>query len=195
MKNNYIQTLPYLNPERTQQFIGLGLTLIALSFFGFFAINPTISTILRLQKEVADSEFVYNQLDTKIKNLSNLRGEYSNIQNDLPTIINAIPTEPDATLLFAQIQSIAQQSDLEINKLQNFEVEVLKNDKGTSKKYYSYSFVISGSGTFSNISNFASTLTSMQRIVSIDILTINNTLTQDNQSLGFNIQGTAFFKE
>lgn len=193
MKN--LPTLPYLNQERTQKFFGIVLTLLALSFFGFFAINPTVSTILKLQKELSDSEFVYNQLETKIKNLSELRKHYVDLQNDLPVITDAIAVEPNVHLLFAQIQSIARISNIAILKLQNFEVEVLKNDRGPGKKYYSYSLSIAGAGSFENISNFVSTLTDMQRIVDIDLLAINNITGQNAQSLGFNIQAIAFFKE
>lgn len=192
VKSKYFPTLPYLNQERTQKFVSIALTLLALSLFGFFAINPTISTILKLQKEVSDSEFVYDQLGTKIKNLSILRKQYASLQNDLPTIVDAIPITPNTHLLFAQIQTIAKESNVKIRNLQNFEIEVLKNSKVPGKQHYSYSFSIAGTGSFENISNFASILTNMQRIIDIEIFSITN---QENQSLGFNIQGTSFFKE
>ena len=195
MQNKYFPTLPYLTPERSQKFFGIVLTLCALSFFGFFAIKPTVSTILKLQKELSDNQFVFDQLETKIKNLTTLRKRYSNLQSDLPMITSAITVQPDVHLLFAQIQSIAQTSNITIKKLQNFEVEVLRNDKGMGKNYYSYSFAIAGSGSFENISRFAQTLTDMERIVNIDIFSINNITDQNRESLGFNIQGTAFFKD
>ena len=195
VKNKYFSNLPYLGQERTQKFLGIILTLFALSFFGFFAINPTISTILKLKKELADSQFVFDQLDVKIKNLSTLRGMYFDLQNDLPVVINAIPTQPDAQILFAQIQTAAQQSNIKIKKLQNFQVEVLKNNKGLGKPYYSYSFSISGTGSSESVYSFTSAITNMQRVLSIDVFSMNNTSGQDTQSLGFNIQGSAYFKE
>ncbi len=194
MQNKYFPTLPYLNQERSQKFFGIVLTLLALSFFGFFAINPTVSTILKLKKEVSDSEFVYSELETKIKNLSLLRKQYGDMQNDLPIITDAITIQPNVHLLFAQIQAASQKSNIKIKKLQNFEVEILKNNKTPGKKYYSYSFVIAGNSSFANISNFVSTITNMQRIIDIDIFSISNAIGQKD-SLDFNIQATAFFKE
>ncbi len=191
MQKNNLPKLPYLSEERSQKFFAIALTLLASSFFGFFAINPTVSTIVKLKKEVSDNEFVYNELNSKIKNLSELRKQYSSLQNDLFIITNAIPTEPDVHLLFAQIQTIARNSDVKIKKLQNSEVEVLKNDKSSSKQYYSYSFSIVGDGPFQNITNFTQSITNMQRITDIDVFSI----TGGGQSLGFNIQGVAFFKE
>lgn len=195
IKIKYLSKLPYLSEERTQKFISIVLTLLALSFFGFFAINPTISTILKLQKELSDSEFVYDQLVTKIENLSELRKQYSSLQNDLPIVTDAIPVAPNVHLLFAQIQTVAQQSNISIKKLQSSEVEVIRSNSGSEKPYYSYSFSIGGSGPFESVYNFVSILTNMQRIVNIEIFSTNNTLLQDTQSLEFNIQGTAFFKE
>jgi Tfp pilus assembly protein PilO len=194
MQNKYFPTLPYLTPERSQKFFGIVLTLCAISFFGFFAISPTVSTVLKLKKELSDNQFVFNQLDIKIKNLTELRKQYFDLQNDLPAITSAITIQPDASVLFAQIQSIAQTSNIAIKKLQNFEVEVLRNDKSAGKNYYSYSFSIAGIGSFENISRFISTITSMERIVNIDGFSINNATDQSSESLGFSVQGSAFFK-
>ena len=195
MQTKYFPTLPYLTPERSQKFFGIALTLCAISFFGFFAIRPTVSTILKLQKELSDNQFVFSQLETKIKNLSELRKQYSALQSDLSTVTSAITIQPDVHLLFAQIQSIAQTSNITIKKLQNSEVEVLRENKSADKNYYSYSFSIAGIGSFENISKFVSTITSMERVVNIDVFSINSITEQNSQSLGFNIQGTAFFKD
>lgn len=195
MQTKYFPTLPYLTPEGSQKFFGLILTLCAISFFGFFAIKPTVSTILKLQKEISDNQFVLSQLEIKIKNLTQLRKQYFSLQNDLPIITSTITTRPDAHLLFAQIQSIARASNITMTKLQNFEVEVLRQDKDVNKDYYSYSFSIAGTGSFENISKLVSTLTNMERIVNIDVFSINDISSQNSESLGFEIQGTAFFKD
>lgn len=196
IKSKYLLTPQYLKRERTRKFINIALTLFVLSLFGFFAINPTISTILKLRKELDDSRFAYNQLETKIRNLSALRTQYDNLQTDLPVITDAISEAPDVHLLFAQIQALARNSNVKIKRLQNFEVEVIKSSKGPKKPYYSYSFSISGNGSFENIHNFVSTIISMQRIVNIETFNINTASNQiDSQTLTFNIQAAAFFKE
>lgn len=193
MQNKYLPTLPYLTPERSKKFFGIILTLCALSFFGLFAIKPTVSTILKLQKELADSQFVFNQLEIKIKNLTELRKQYFNLQADIPIVTSAITIQPDAHLLFAQIQSIAQTSNIAIKKLQNSEVEIFKNNKNVNENYSSYSFTVAGSGSFENILKFVQTLTDMERTINIDTFSIS--AAQENESLGFDIQGIAFFKD
>lgn len=193
MQDKYFPKLPYLSEERSQKFFAIVLTFLALSFFGFFAINPTIATILKLRKEVSDSEFVYSQLETKIKNLSALRNQYESLQSDLPFITDAITVRPNVDLLFAQVQGASQKSNVKLSKLQNFEVEILKNNKTPGKQHHFYSFVVVGNSSFEDIFNFFSTITNMQRIIDIDTFSITNTTKQNE--LEFNIQGTAFFKE
>lgn len=193
MQKKYFPTLPYLTPERSQKFFGIILTFLALAFFGFFAIKPTISTILKLQKELSDNQFVFDQLEIKIKNLTALRKQYFNLQNDLPIINSAITLQPDTQILFAQIQSIARMSDIVIKKLQNSEVEISKNDKSTSKNYYSYNFIIAGSGSSENILKFIKILTNMERVINLNTFSISIATDKVNESR-FDIQGVAFFK-
>lgn len=193
-KNKYLPDVSSLASERNQKFFGIILTFCALSFFGFFAIKPTISTIFRLQKEISDNEYVLDQQETKIKNLAELRIQYSNLQSDLPIIMNAITIQPDVALLFGQIQSVGKMSNIILKRLQNFEAQIIEKDNSEKKDYYSYSFSIAGTGSSENIYKFMQTLTNMERVINIDTFSINTATGQKDESLKFNIQGTAFFK-
>jgi Tfp pilus assembly protein PilO len=193
-KNKYLMGISSLESEKNQKYLGIILTFCALSFFGFFAIKPTVSKIFQLQKEISDSKIVLEKLNTKIGNLSQLRTQYSNLQNDLPVVTNAITIQPETTLLFGQIQTAGKMSDLTIKKLQNFEVKIIKNDNSQKKDYYSYSFSIAGSGASENIYKFMQTLTNMERVISIDTFSTSNVSGQSSDLPEFNIQGTAYFK-
>ncbi len=193
-KNKYLSALPFFKEEKAQKITGITLTLLALSFFGFFAMNPTFSTIAKLQKEIKDNEFINSQLEQKIVNINKLKLQYATLQDDLPIILQSLPKKAGVPLLTAQIQSIALDSNIHIGKIQNFEVELFKNKK-INKKYYSYIFSIAGAGTYEDINQFISTLSSMQRIVSVDMLSLERSGIQGNSSLGFAINAIAFFKE
>ena len=63
IKNNkYFELLPDLKKEKTKKYSSIIFSLISLSFFGIFAINPTLSTIAKLRKELSDTKFVDEQL-------------------------------------------------------------------------------------------------------------------------------------
>lgn len=195
VKNKYFYTLPFLKEEKTQKFMGIALTFLALSFFGLFAINPTLSTIAKLRKEIEDSEFVNIQLGKKIGDLNKLKQQYANIQNDLPIVFESLPQKADVPLLTAQIQSIAQTTNINVKKIQNFEIELLSSNKEMDRKYFSYYFSIAGSGSYENISQFISILTNMQRIISVDIFSLIRSAVRNDSSIDFSINAMAFIKE
>jgi len=192
-QNKYIELLPSFKEEKTQKFTSIVLTLIALSFFGIFAINPTISTIARLRREVSDSKFTEEQLRQKISNLSTLGQEYQKIQQDIPYVLSAVPQDPQISTLVAQIQSLSQQSNIQLDGLQTFQVEVTTQNK-TQKKYSSFSFSVAAQGPYESIVSFVESLKGMQRIASLDTIALNKK-TDQNKTIQLSIRGTAYFKE
>jgi Tfp pilus assembly protein PilO len=192
-KNKYFELLPDFKAEKTKKITTLILTLVALSFFGLFAISPTLSTIARLQKELEDNKFVDQQLQTKINNLSALQQKYSTIQGDLPFIYSSVPKSPEIPLLLAEIQGLTKQYNLKITSLQAFEAEVEKkqNDK---KEYSSFMFGVSIDGSYDNIKNFINSIIKMQRIINVEVLSIGEK-SGDTTDLQMHLKGTAFFKK
>lgn len=192
-KNKYFELLPDFKAEKTKKITMLILTLVALSFFGLFAISPTLSTIARLQKELDDNKFVDQQLQTKINNLSTLQQKYSSIQGDLPFIYSSVPKSPETPLLLAEIQGLTSQFNLKITSLQAFEAEVEKkqNDK---KEYSSFMFSVSIDGSYENIRNFINAIVKMQRVIDVEVLSIGEK-SGETTDLQMHLKGVAFFKK
>ena len=189
-KNKYLQLFPDFREERTQKITYISLTLVALSFFGLFAINPTLSTISKLNKELKDNKFVDSQLQKKINNLSLLQEKYNNIQSDLPNVYSAIPTNPNAALLAAQVQSLAKDSGIKLNTFQVFSVD---SDSG-KKKYSAFNFSLNANGNFNEISKFIDSLNSMRRITVQNIISVTRQTGKENTLL-LTIKGEAYFKK
>jgi Tfp pilus assembly protein PilO len=195
IKNKYLSAIPYLTSKKSQSFLGMVLTLCTLSFFGFFAISPVVSTIFKLQKEIKDNQYVLEQLETKILNLNELKRQYSNLANDMSVITKVIPTQPYPHIFFAQIRSVAQTSNISINRLQNSEIEIVKYGNAANNDYNSYFFTIEGAGPKENIYKFIKKITNMERIINIDTFSIREGIANAplNQAI-FIVQGTTFFK-
>src|SRR5258708_544713 len=104
----HLKLLPDMKNETTRSFVTLILTFAALSFFGIFAINPTITTITDLQKQLEDNTQVDQLLKTKIDNLSSLEQQYNQLGSNLTNILSAVPQNADSPLLSAQIAAVAQ---------------------------------------------------------------------------------------
>lgn len=188
-KNLALPFVPDFKEERTQKFTTIVLTVMTLSFFGIFAINPTISTILRLQRELEDNKLVDTKLAQKIQNISTLQKKYTFLQSDLPIILSAIPQKAEVPLFAAQIQGVAKNSNVAIENFQTFEVEV----EASARKYSSFSFALSVSGSYNDLYKFLTTLANMQRVVAIDLLSL--TKKTGSSQLEFAIKGKTFFSQ
>ncbi len=192
-KKKYFEMLPDFKEERMQKFTTLVFTIIALSFFGLFAINPTLSTIANLNKQLSDSKFVDQELQSKINNLYLLQEKYGQLTPDIPYVLDSFPKNPQVPLLIAQLQSLAQSSNVAITGLQTFEIEI-PNSSVNTKKYYAFSFSISANGSYESISKFIDSMIKMQRIVSINILSLSRN-SGEGPSTQLNFKGTAYFKQ
>ncbi len=181
--------LPRFAEERVHSFTTIALSLLTLSFFGFFAINPTLSTIADLQKQISDNQFVSMQLKQKITNLTTLQGSYKGIQGDLPVLYAALPNTPDVTVLVGQLQSITQQSNVTLVNIQTLAVDV---SALSPSKYNSFTFALDISGSYANIQTFLQTITSFNRIITIDALSLTKATASNTYSAS--LRGNAYFK-
>lgn len=186
----YKDLVPYFKKEKNQQYFTIILSLTASIFFIVFAINPTISTIVNLRKQLTDAQLVDEKLTQKINNLSSLSQQYQTIEGDIPLILDALPENPEAPTLVGQIQTIGENSSVQISDIEILPINLsVKN----STKSSSFEFNVTGVGSFANIQGFLENLISMQRAVSIkSIQFVENA---DGEDLSFVIKGLAYFKK
>lgn len=194
LKNNqydryYRELLPYFKEEKTQRTIMLVLTFGASIFFLLFAIGPTVSTIAKLNKQIADSKFVESRLTQKINNLSTLSQSYNNISGDLAVVTDAVPTQANAPSLAALIQGVAKNTSSEITSLSVSQIDLSSKPATLSS---AFTFSISAQGTYDSLKSFVNGLSNMQRVVTIDSLQLSNNSGAD--SLQAEIAGSAFYK-
>ena len=191
-KSRYFEIVPKFQQERVQNYTTLVLTIIALIFFGLFAINPTISTITNLQRQLDDSRLVYQKLSEKRANLLTLQQAYTSLENDLPYLFAAIPEKPTLTLLIGQLQALAKDKNLTLSRIQTYQIELTK-ENDASLKYSSFAFAVDLEGTYEQLSQFISDIARTERILIIDTLSIS-AHTEKKGLLVLNIRGKAYFK-
>lgn len=187
--NNKLPFLPYLKKDKNKKITTLVLTLLTLSFFGIFAISPTLSTIAQLQKELSDSKDVDTRLQQKIGNLVTLQRQYTNLSSSLPSIFEVIPQKPNVPLFIAQAQTLATQSNVILSNLQSSQVDLTASSPGADAA--SFAFSLTASGDYKAIASFISKLTSFNRIISIDSVSISQTQKGVTQ---LSLRGKAYFK-
>lgn len=158
-----------------------------------FVISPTLSTIAKLKKEIADSTIVNQGLEKKIAALASLQQAYSRLKNDVPLVLESIPQSALVPLFIGQVQSVARSSNVSLNQMQNLQVDLFEQNEAP-KRYYSYSFSLTADGTYEDISKFMENITNMQRVVGIDVSSIDKA-GDANKSLRLNLQGVVYYKK
>jgi Tfp pilus assembly protein PilO len=190
----YLKLLPPTKRENTKAITMLIFTFIALSFLGIFAINPTLSTIIELQKQYADSQFVHEQLTTKMNNLSSLQQQYNTLSDDLAFVYDAIPQNASVPTLVGQLSALAEESNIEITGIRISPV-ILSDikERQSIKTHSSFSFTLEAEGEYESMMNFVDALTNFNRLVTIE--TISMTKNQINNNMILTIEGREYFKK
>lgn len=190
LKNTYIRLTPRLKEQNLRLATMLGLTLSAISVLGVLAINPTLSTIAQLRKQLSDSQAVYASMKQKNTNLSVLQEKYRALENDLPLVFSALPREPSLAIMVAQLQTLLANHSLTASHIQVGEVELIKNT--AVEKYASFTFTLAASGPKDSISAFVSSLVQFERIATIENMSIASLTDTNIQQIS--LSGRAYFK-
>jgi len=189
----FLALIPALKEKRTQQFSTIAFSIATISFFAIVAINPTLSTITDLQRQISDNSFVNDQMQKKISNITNLQTEYSNLQHQLDPVFAAVPTNPALDIFTGQLHTLATSKGVILNRVQTLPVD-LSQVTLTTSKYLSYAFSVEIQGTLQNIYSFINALGNFNRLLTFDEVTINRTGIIDN-TFRLSVRGNVFFKE
>jgi len=189
----YIHSLPNFRQEKFQSYATIILTLITFSFFGFFAIAPTLGTISQLKKTLKDDKFLAESLQIKITNMSKLQDLYTSLSSELPILYAAIPKTSSTSTLSGKIRTLANSSHLTILQLNISGVEI-----ATSKKTTSTLTPIGISGTFQgnpeDFETFSKKLVDIDRLITLDGIGTTTIKTQEGIIHQLSVRATAYYR-
>lgn len=109
---------PFLRSKHAIAYTMIILSIFTISFFGFFAIRPTIKTIVELKRQIEDSRVVDEALQKKINNLMVAQEEYQLIKDFVPLIDDALPDSPNLTQALVKIEELASSEQASISSMQ-----------------------------------------------------------------------------
>jgi Tfp pilus assembly protein PilO len=185
----YTKTLDKTTQQRFTVYLYVILSLLTVSFFGVFAIKPTLDTVSNLNKQYADNLLVYEALKNKLSALQSLDNQYVVIQKDLDHVYLAIPKKNDIPYMTRQLEELAKEKNVLITKL-NFGTIELYPAKKPTPNLYSFAFTISVEGVEENVNGFITSIISFDRIVAIErIITGKVEVTK----FGATISGKSYF--
>lgn len=122
----YYQALrPVMSRASTRSYTTLIFSLLAISLFGWYAIRPTVRTILFLRREIADKTMLDQRLEEKITALIEAQAAYEGVQPRLSLIPQALPETPEVIDVVIQIRNLALASGASVSAIQVSTVPIL----------------------------------------------------------------------
>lgn len=190
-KEYFQKNTPFIknDSKKFTAYLYITLTLFSVSFFGFFAIKPTLDTISNLNKQYEDNKLVYDALKKKLAALDMLNTQYQALETDLNLVFDAIPKTNNIPYLARQLEKLTSLRGLNLSKLDFGVIELYPALKATPGMF-SYTFTISVEGSEDKVNSFISDIISFDRIIGIERITTGKT---ENNIFGTTITGRAYF--
>lgn len=167
---HYFTNLRGLTEKKAvRSFTNLTLTLLTISFFGFFAIKPTLVIIASLVREIKDKQEINLRLKNKITDLVKAQDEYSLNQDRLYLLDQALPETPDfPPLIFAlereAILTGVQLTSFSISKIKIIEVKTkTESIPQKNSQIPSFEFNLSLTGEYQNLKEFLKNIENLRR--------------------------------
>jgi Tfp pilus assembly protein PilO len=162
---------PFLQNQKTKNYSTVIFFFLVLAVFGWYAIRPTIQTILYLQREIKDKVEVDKKMDAKIYALIEAYASFENNEKLLPVLSEAVPHTPEALDIVSQIQTIATEKRISISTLQMTGIPLATLSSALKpkdqKRFTEIPIMFTIEGTFPSVVAFLTDLTTLRRVVSI----------------------------
>jgi Tfp pilus assembly protein PilO len=184
---------PIIKNKRVQQYSTITFSIFAVIIFSLFAIKPTISTILALQKSIKQEQDIYNQLLTKEKNLALGKQNLDAIPVDtMAKTSTLLPDQTDITIVTDNLASIAQQNQASVSAIQYqpFDLVGVPATLNPHPNLQEISFTLNLQGDYLRIAKLLQDLNNSGRLVVIDSI---NMVESNESPLNTTINGRTFY--
>ena len=192
---------PMFAKPKTRAYSTVIFFFLVIALFGWYAIKPTVQTILYLRREIVDKTNLNKQMDDKINALITAQNILDSIQSRLTLLDTAIPSNPDAVDAARQIQNLTQINQASISAVSITAVPILLDTPGTAKQtqtYVEFPINVSFTGSYTNLDSVIRQLTNLQRAISISSLSMTAgkpTSASQSATIQAIIKLTAYYKQ
>jgi len=184
--------LPHVKNKKTASYLTITLSLMALSFFGLFALRPTLITAVSLVKNVNDLGALNIEYENKIGSIIRAQAEYENLRDSLPLLTQALPDNAYFHQLANTLESFAQKSNVTIQQMQIDATPITKPK--SSGKLERFGFVVIGIGDYPSISTYISHVLNWKRVVALHTLEFVHDESTTSGNLRVTMRGNAFYE-
>jgi len=178
---------PILKKPKNRMYTATVLSFLTVSLFVWYAIRPTVQTILSLRREIKDNTVINNQMETKIGTLVEALSVYQSVEDKLPFLEQSIPKDPSIVDIMMQVRNLANQSGATISGMSTGSSPVLNPEIPVSTtKPPAFSTIttpitVNIEGPYQSLRQFLDGISRMRRTVSISEFTISPQAVRPNQ--------------
>ncbi len=177
MERKNVNTVEYIKmikegPEKKRSYTFFAFTIVATILLIVFAIKPTITTILRINREIKQKEYINQQLTSKISTLSSLQSKYLERKQDFRTLSLVFPADGNFSLLLSNIDSIVSRNGFVLSSVTFDEYE--GNKAGSSNVLSPKSMRINVKGKRTNIINLLKEFEALPMYPIIDFVSFSS---------------------
>ncbi len=179
----YTYIEPVIKDPVVKGYFTLIASIFLITFFIFFALSPTATTIVGLFRRIDDQKKTIAAMDTKIANLIIAQENYGQMEEKLPVLLKAIPDIPTPETILAAINSEAANAGVVLKSIEFSEIEFVpttgpkpltpsdaKLTPQVSLGIPTAKFSLSAAGPDDSVRSFISRLENNSRILRITVL-------------------------
>jgi len=166
-------------------FLEILLSLATISFFGIFAIRPTLLTISQLVVDIKSKKETIATMDTKIKNLESAQQILLEETSRLPLLNTSVFDMPRPEVAARQFEGLANKNAVKILGL-SFEKTTLKPLPENSE---AINLSVSATGSYQGLYSFLKDIENLRIPVQIDTVQIGASKGENETFLTLVISG------
>lgn len=167
-------------------------TLLVMIIFIFFAIKPTIETILVLQKKLENYDQILEKVEKKANDLSLGKKNYDELDQSIKIKLqNAIPDTADIKSVILNIEQITKKHEASISAIQIQPIVLTPKKADQAGVLSEVDFTINIEGFYPNLIRILQDLRGSSRVFSIDSMSLNKL--SEGTGLILSITGKAFY--
>ncbi len=175
----YTYIKPVVKNKYVRTYSSFVFSLITISFFTYFALKPTISTIISLQKSINEQQDIYNKITQKRRDLETARNNYLKIPPEVKDrIFKLLPNSTSVPPLVDDLNTVAILNQATLSAIQVDETELVGEPEQITKDntLKELNVSITATGTYSQLMGILKSLSSSNRLVKLDSVVMNKPL-------------------
>jgi len=189
----------YRRNQDLRMFLEVLLSLGTISFFAFFALKPTLVTIVELYKNIQTKQDLVNKMDTKIQNISAAQSIFDSESARISLTESSVPELASPETFVRQIEGLAITNSVNLLGVSIGQVTLVGEEKKTSTSETdiaplpegarALTFSVSVNGSYPALARFLSELENLRRPIKIDNTGLTSAQTEEGSELVLLVSG------